>query len=387
MKPRGAETLIHLPIDDIGGTIPHVGGTTTQGGGEDGRNGRGGVNDNDAPERRVLISVDNGTSDFLKHQNNEPLNLLKPKQEKAVMRTIAINTMMVVACFGLVSVQSAEAGGCGGAKAELTSGAKDIVDTAVSAGAFNTLVKAVQAAGLVEALKSDGPFTVFAPTDDAFAKLPGGTLDSLLANPDQLRAILLYHVVPGKFMAVDVVKMNSVKTLLGQAAAIRTQSTARIDGANITTTDIETSNGVIHVIDSVILPENDIIEVARSAGSFKTLLAALEATGLTDALRSEGPFTVFAPTDEAFAKLPEGTLESLLNDTEQLKQILTYHVVAGKVAAEQVVNLSEATTLQGGKVRIDTSSGVKVDEARVIKTDVEATNGIIHVIDTVITPG
>jgi uncharacterized surface protein with fasciclin (FAS1) repeats len=131
---------------------------------------------------------------------------------------------------------------------------KDIVDTAVAAGSFNTLVKAVQAAGLVETLKGAGPFTVFAPTDEAFAKLPAGTLDNLLANPDQLKAVLTYHVVAGKVMAADV-KPGPVKTVQGSEAKISVKDgQPMIDKAKIVKTDIVTSNGVIHVIDAVILP-------------------------------------------------------------------------------------------------------------------------------------
>ena len=135
---------------------------------------------------------------------------------------------------------------------------KDIVDTAVSAGSFKTLVAAVQAAGLVETLKSDGPFTVFAPTDDAFAKLPAGTVESLLRpeNKDKLVAILTYHVVSGKVMASDVVKLSSAKTVQGQMASIMVNdSKVFVDNAQVIQTDIKTSNGVIHVIDSVILPK------------------------------------------------------------------------------------------------------------------------------------
>ena len=279
-----------------------------------------------------------------------------------------------------IGVGNAFAGGCGGQS-------KDIVDTAVQAGNFKTLVTAVKAAGLVDALKGDGPFTVFAPTDEAFAKLPSGTLEKLLNNPDQLKAILLYHVVPGDLMAADVVKHDSLKTLLGQSASIDTSNGVMIDSAHITATDIRASNGVIHVIDTVILPKNDIIEVARQAGSFKTLLAAIDAAGLSDALRGDGPFTVFAPTDDAFAKLPSGTMEKLLANPDKLAGILKYHVVAGNVLAKDVVQLSEAETLLGQKVKIDTSSGVRIDNARVVKTDVMASNGVIHVIDTVILPG
>jgi uncharacterized surface protein with fasciclin (FAS1) repeats len=130
----------------------------------------------------------------------------------------------------------------------------DIVDTAVSAGGFETLVKAVKAAGLVEALRGEGPLTVFAPTDEAFARLPKGTLESLLADKDKLTAVLTYHVVPGKLMAADVSKLSSVKTLQGQAVRIDASKGVSVDEARVVKADIEASNGVIHVIDAVILP-------------------------------------------------------------------------------------------------------------------------------------
>ena len=135
----------------------------------------------------------------------------------------------------------------------------DIVDTAISAKSFNTLVAALQAADLVDVLRGDGPFTVFAPTDDAFAKLPAGTLDNLLKpeNKAKLQSILTYHVVPGRYMASDVVRMNSAKTVNGKSFTISNNyGKVMIDNAKITKTDITTSNGVIHVIDSVILPKD-----------------------------------------------------------------------------------------------------------------------------------
>jgi transforming growth factor-beta-induced protein len=263
---------------------------------------------------------------------------------------------------------------------------KNIVQTAIAAGQFKTLVKAVEAAGLVDTLSSPGPFTVFAPTDEAFAKLPAGALESLLKNPEALKSVLLFHVVPGKVMAADVVKLKTAKTALGQPAQIDASKGVRVESANVVKTDITASNGVIHVIDAVIMPKNDIIEAARSAGSFKTLLTAIEAAELTDTLRGAGPFTVFAPTDEAFAKLPKDTLDALLKDKAKLASILTYHVVSGKVMAADVVKLKEAKTVQGQNVRIDAASGVKVNDAKVAKTDVPATNGVIHVIDAVLLP-
>jgi len=130
----------------------------------------------------------------------------------------------------------------------------------------------------------------------------------------------------------------------------------------------------------------NIVETAVEAGSFSTLVAAVQAAGLVETLSGPGPFTVFAPTDEAFAKLPEGTVASLLQDPEALASILTYHVVVGKVMAADVVNLSEAETVNGGKITIDTSNGVMVNNANVISTDIDTSNGVIHVIDTVLLP-
>ena len=133
--------------------------------------------------------------------------------------------------------------------------------------------------------------------------------------------------------------------------------------------------------------ESDIVDTAVQAGSFNTLAAALQEAGLVEALKSEGPFTVFAPTDEAFAKLPDGTVESLLNDREALTEVLTYHVVSGKVMSSDLPGVESAGTLQGGMVYFDTSDGVMVNDASVIQADIMASNGVIHVIDTVLIPG
>jgi len=132
--------------------------------------------------------------------------------------------------------------------------------------------------------------------------------------------------------------------------------------------------------------KSDIVDVAASNDSFSTLVTAIKAAGLVDTLKSDGPFTVFAPTDEAFAKLPEGTLESLLADKEKLTQILTYHVVAGKVSSSQAARLTSAATVQGGNLAIDSSNGVTINGAKVIQADIAASNGVIHVIDTVLIP-
>ncbi len=130
----------------------------------------------------------------------------------------------------------------------------------------------------------------------------------------------------------------------------------------------------------------DIVETAVNAGSFGTLITAVKAAGLVDTLKGKGPFTVFAPTDEAFAKLPKGTLEGLLKDIPKLKKILTYHVVSGKVMAAEVMKLKSAKTVEGEDVKINTSDGVKINNATVTTSDVAADNGVIHIIDTVLMP-
>ena len=266
---------------------------------------------------------------------------------------------------------------------------KSIVDIAVEDGRFTTLVAAVQAAGLAETLSGEGSFTVFAPTDDAFAALPEGTVEALLADIPALTDILLYHVLDGAVMAADVVELSNAMTLQGQYVDIKVEDgKVMIDNAEVIITDIEASNGVIHVIDAVILPESrDIVDIAVEDGRFNTLVAAVQAAGLVDALKGEGPLTVFAPTDEAFAALPAGTVEALLADIPALTDILLYHVVEGKVMASDVVELSNAMTLQGQYVDIKVEDGkVMIDNAQVIITDIEAANGVIHVIDAVILP-
>jgi uncharacterized surface protein with fasciclin (FAS1) repeats len=164
-----------------------------------------------------------------------------------------LKNLTKLAAFGLLSVGLAAA-----ASSSSVSGAagKDIVDTAVSAGSFKTLVAALKAAGLVDTLRGEGPFTVFAPTDEAFSKLPAGTVEVLLKpeNIGKLQSILTYHVVSGKVMAGDVVTLKSAKTVNGQGITISTSDGVKVDGAKVVKTDIECSNGVIHVIDSVILP-------------------------------------------------------------------------------------------------------------------------------------
>jgi uncharacterized surface protein with fasciclin (FAS1) repeats len=161
-------------------------------------------------------------------------------EEKMLKKLFAVSLIALPVMFGIAIAGSAQ---------------KDIVDTAIQAGSFNTLAKALQAADLVSTLKGNGPYTVFAPTDEAFAKLPEGALQNLLDNPEQLKKVLLLHVVPGKVMAADVMKLNTAKTAEGSDLSIEVLSNkVMVNDATVTKTDIVASNGVIHVIDSVILP-------------------------------------------------------------------------------------------------------------------------------------
>jgi uncharacterized surface protein with fasciclin (FAS1) repeats len=311
----------------------------------------------------------------------------------------------------------------------------DIVETAAADGRFTTLLAAAEAADLVDALKGEGPLTVFAPTDDAFNALPAGTVEALLADPDALAAILLYHVVAGEVKAEQVVTLDSAPTLNGAEVTITitSEGTVMVDNANVIITDIETTNGIIHVIDAVIIPGSSVSKetsgdkaswfggyrfgggwianaiqdgklkwltkrlplyyVARLAG-LNTLGVAVKAAELRTTLIKDGPFTVFGPTDEAFAALPEGTIPALLADPAALANILLYHVTPGKVTSDIVVTLDgqNANMANGGTVGIIVDGGVKLDDTgtdadkNVIVVDIPARNGVIHIIDGVLLP-
>lgn len=263
-----------------------------------------------------------------------------------------------------------------------------IVGVAEAAGSFQTLLTALDAAGLTATLQGSGSFTVFAPTDAAFDALPAGTLDALLADTEALTAVLTYHVVDGALNSADVTSEAFIGTLNGQALPITAPGgSAQVAGAGLIDTDIAADNGIIHVVDQVLLPEDrNIVEVATDAG-FSTLVTAVDAAGLTATLSGEGDFTVFAPTDAAFDALPDGTLDDLLANPSQLADILLYHTVDGRLFSDQVVSLTSATSLEGSTIPISVEGGVvSVDNATIVATDIQATNGVIHVIDAVILP-
>ena len=264
---------------------------------------------------------------------------------------------------------------------------KDIVGNLEDDSRFKNLVTSIKLADegeLVKTLQGDGPFTIFAPTDDAFEKLPADGFEGL-----DLGDIVLYHVVEGELMEADLVKLDSATTVQGDDVTITVDGgDVFINDAKVIETDIEASNGVIHVIDTVLIPEeDDIVDIAVADDRFETLVTALQAADLVETLQGEGPFTVFAPTDDAFDTLPAGTLEALLDDIPALTDILLYHVVSGKVMAADVVELDSATTVQGDDVTITVDgSDVFINDAQVIETDIEASNGVIHVIDAVLIP-
>jgi uncharacterized surface protein with fasciclin (FAS1) repeats len=266
----------------------------------------------------------------------------------------------------------------------------DLVDTAVAAGSFTTLVKAVEAAGLVETLRGPGPFTVFAPSDEAFAQVPAATLQGLLADKAALARVLTYHVVPGRVLAADAMKLSWAPTAAGSDLRLtRDAQGLLVDGARVVKADITASNGVIHVIDRVVLPRKDLVATAVEAKGFTTLVTAVKAAGLVEALQAPGPFTVFAPNDAAFAALPAGTVEGLLKNPAALKGVLTYHVLPNRVLAGDIpVGSTSVKTLAGATLTVVKSKEgtVTVNGVKVIAADVLSSNGVIHVLERVVLP-
>jgi uncharacterized surface protein with fasciclin (FAS1) repeats len=285
----------------------------------------------------------------------------------------------------------------------------DIVDNAMNADNVTTVVAAVAAAGLVDTLKSEGPFTVFAPTNDAFAALPAGTVDTLLMteNKATLANILTYHVVAGAYTSADLTDGLELTTVQGQKLmfTVDANGVLEINGsAMVETADVISSNGVTHVIDSVLMPEEgvmvggammvpsmDIVENAMNADNVTTVVAAVAAADLVDTLKSEGPFTVFAPTNDAFAALPAGTVDTLLmtENKATLANILTYHVVAGAYTSADLTDGLELTTVQGQKLMftVNAAGMLEINGSAMVETaDVISSNGVTHVIDTVLMP-
>ena len=295
-------------------------------------------------------------------------------------------TLLMIACLSLSTVAF-------GVSADET---KDIPANAEATGLHDSLVAALAHAGLVETLQGDGPFTVFAPTDAAFeaAGIDLSTFDTEAEN-ETLSDILLYHVISGAVDAANVTDGLVATMVNGDNVTFTvTNETVMINDANVTDQDVAASNGIIHIIDKVLLPPAeepalvDISGVAAGTGVHDSLVAALAHAGLVATLQGDGPFTVFAPTDEAFAEAGID-LSTFDNDEANatLTDILTYHVYAGSVAAADVTDGMVATMVNGDDATFTVVNGtVMVGGATVTTADVAASNGVIHVIDKVLMP-
>jgi len=305
---------------------------------------------------------------------------------------------VVVASFGLSSFLQ----GCGGGSSG--GGSNAIPTVAEGQGDLSTLVSALKAADLVKTLSGKGPFTVFAPTNKAFSAIPTAELTYLLA-PEQkgkLTKLLEYHVASGSLESSDLKNGEQIKTLEGDNVTISitvvkhntsnatTNTTVvKVGDATVEKANVKASNGVVHVIDEVLVPSGfskllkNIPEVATAAKLFMSLM---KLANLSSTLSGAGPFTVFAPTDHAFAALPNGTLDKLVKDPKELAKVLEYHVVEGEFTSKDLKD-GPIKTVEGQSVTIKISgSDVSVNKANVTKADVFAVNGVIHVIDAVLTP-
>lgn len=272
----------------------------------------------------------------------------------------------------------------------------NIVQLAERDADLSTLVAALSAGKLVSTLEGTGPFTVFAPSNKAFARIQKNKLNQLLANQQLLDQLLEYHVLSGDFSMRDLMSAKVVKTLEKEDVVVHSIGNAiMVNNADVTAADQEATNGVVHVVDNVLVPPDfpmalyseDIVELAESQPDLSTLVAALVAGKLTSTLSGAGPFTVFAPTNEAFAKIPAADLQKLLQNPTKLDKVLEYHVLAGRFNMRDLMAVQSVATLEGDKVSVSGSGSIiKVNNAKVIKADVGATNGVVHLIDTVLMP-
>ena len=307
----------------------------------------------------------------------------------------------------------------------------NIVQTANTTADLSTLVKALAAAGLDGTLSGEGPFTVFAPTDLAFAELPAGTLSYLLdpRNVKELQALLLYHVLNGNVPSTDLGPLQNVSTVNGDQVLVVTNQSAPapygrlqvfVNQAQVQVADVGCTNGFVHIIHSVLIPPGfprarfvvpvaaavqtvgplstmNIVQTANATADLSTLVKALQAARLADTLSGPGPFTVFAPTDLAFDKLPAATLSMLLQpiNIRKLQDLLLYHVVSGSLHAADFGPRQNVTTVNGAQVLVVTNQSapapygrlqVFVNQAQVQAADVGCTNGLVHIINSVLIP-
>lgn len=279
---------------------------------------------------------------------------------------------------------------------------KSIVELASETSSLSTLVSALQKADLVSALKADGPFTVLAPSNDAFqalldAKPTWSTLDDIPV--EILGAVLKYHVISGKAKSTDLSNAQEFATLNGEKVTVDLSSGVKFktvtgQSVSVTNADIDASNGVVHLIDKVLLPVDvpmNIVDLAIKTPELSTLVAAVKKAGLVDALTADGTMTVFAPTNAAFQALLDSNTEwEKLDDipTETLKSVLLYHVAGVKALSTDLTNGQVIKMLSEANVTVNLSDGVKIDTGSgqsviVVTPDVQGSNGVVHIIDKV----
>lgn len=267
---------------------------------------------------------------------------------------------------------------------------ENIVDVVVNSELHNTLELAVGEAQLAETLSGDGPFTLFAPTDEAFAAVPSETLNALLGDPlGALTSVLTYHALADSVAAGDLSSGIAVETVNGLkvVVAIRNDSVF-INNSVVTITDIQAPNGIVHVIDAVLLPQESIVDVVVNSQLHNTLEFAVGEAQLATTLSDDGPFTLFAPTDAAFAALDSNLLNSLLADpTDALASVLTYHAIQDSIVAGDLSSGIAVETVNGKKVIVAIrNDSVFINNSQVILTDIQAPNGVVHVLDAVLVP-
>ena len=272
-----------------------------------------------------------------------------------------------------------------------TTNDQTVMDIISNSPVHTTLETAITAADLDETLSGDGPYTIFAPSDDAFDGLPDGALDLILANTEQLTGLLLNHVHSGNVLSTDLADGMEVPTLNETSLTVSIEGmTIMIDFATVTQADLTASNGVVHIIDKVLLPEytevdTTVYSIIKTSPIHNTLETAINAANLDETLSGEGPFTVFAPTDDAFSALPAGALDELLANVTLLSEVLLHHVHSGNVFSTDLSDGMQVTTLNNDNliVTID-GTNVMIDMASVIQPDIQADNGVIHIIDAVL---
>ena len=273
---------------------------------------------------------------------------------------------------------------------------RNVVETIDNQSDLSMLADLLDRANLTDALNGTGPFTVFAPSNEAFEMANQTMLQELTEgnNTENLTQLLTYHVVPGRIVLNETTENQTLTTLQGQKLVLKNNDTGfYVNDAMISESNLIATNGVVHVIDEVLETPESIAQIVKENENFSSLEAALEAAGLMETLNGSGPFTVFAPTDDAFDEIDPALLDWLLTqDTDTLSQILRYHVVAGEVYSWQLEDNTTLNTLEGSPLNVtvmNTTDGqtmIMVGNATILISDIVASNGVIHVIDAVLLP-